>query len=491
MCTLLKKSFFWFLTLLVSAPLQALVVDDTTKLNDTPPPNGAPWNNVGQGNGASVVYLKRGWMVGARHVFGGATSPQVNFGGTIYSGGTIFVLTNPNNSVSDVVMFSIGSSRPAESSEIGIVNSTPLLLSNFTMIGYGARRSGGLTSISYTGGMADGYFWDGASGVNKSWGMNTRNTFGVMGIMAGNGNSFQAIATTFTANGGSGTAQATVGDSGGAVFTKSGNNWQLAATMNAIGGFTGQPGGTAANGNSTFMADMASYQSQINNRLNATTSPPTLSSISPNVFAAGNDPRTLTFFGSSFVNGAKIQIATSNDFNTFGDTLIAGNFISTSMMTLSVLANSPTTWKFRVVNPDGQPSAALTVIVNPQTFSNWLTSYPSLTGNDALTTADPDYDGLANLLEYAFGSDPTQTASANFPLTEIEIVSGQSYLTLSYQKDTSKTDISYQAEMSTDLTTTWTNIADTLVSSSGTLQQRKVSVLMNEPSHFLRIKIVK
>ncbi len=475
-------------------PLHALIVDNVTTLNGTAPANGAPWNNVGQGNGASVVYLKKGWVVSARHVFGGTTSPQVNFSGTIYSGGTIFVLTNPDNSASDVVLFNIGTTHPASSSEIEVVSTAPTG-SSVTMIGYGrVRGSTQLTTITYTNGSANGYPW---GTFIKSWASN--NTALALNypalVQAPGNNAFQAFATVFTANGHSGRAQAAIGDSGGGVFWNNNGIWQLAGTMNAIGGYPGQQVDTAASGNPTYIADMAVYASQINNYLDSSAPAPTLTTISPSTFAATNNPQTLTFSGSNFTNGAKIQRALASDPNidpnNFSDTSPNAAFVNSTGMTLSFSAQMPATWRFRIVNPDGQPSAPITVTVNAQTFSNWLMSYPSLTGNNALETADLDADGLVNLLEYAFGSDPTSNSNAGTPVSGTEVISSQTYLTLTYQKDTTKTDIAYQGQMSTDLTTPWTDVVDTLVSSSGTLQQRKISVLMDGTAKFLRVKIVK
>lgn len=48
------------------------------------------------------------------------------------------------------------------------------------------------------------------------------------------------------------------------------------------------------------------------------------------------------------------------------------------------------------------------------TYAEWMAGYPSLTGAAALATADPDSDGLTNLLEFAMaGGDPIVGNSAS------------------------------------------------------------------------------
>jgi hypothetical protein len=51
-------------------------------------------------------------------------------------------------------------------------------------------------------------------------------------------------------------------------------------------------------------------------------------------------------------------------------------------------------------------------------YASWLTNYPSLTGPDALGTADPDGDGFSNNLEYAFDGNPTVGTPALLTVTK-------------------------------------------------------------------------
>lgn len=253
----------------------AILVDNTTTLNETAPGNGAPWGNVGYINGASGVYLQNGWVITAKHVVGNSSSVSINFNGISFSSiGAITTLTNPDNSASDVVLFNIGTT-PAAASNLGVTSTTPSTGDLLTLIGYGRHRSGSLTTINYTGGTANGYNWDSVTGT-KAWGYNLRVDAADTMVQVPGNNAFKAFYTGFVANGSSNYSQATLGDSGGGVFVKNGSTWFLAGTMNAIGTYNGQTANTSANGDVTYIADMAAYSTQINSIIATVPEPSTV-----------------------------------------------------------------------------------------------------------------------------------------------------------------------------------------------------------------------
>lgn len=66
---------------------------------------------------------------------------------------------------------------------------------------------------------------------------------------------------------------------------------------------------------------------------------------------------------------------------------------------------------------------------SPDPFTIWLQGY-GLTGANATFTADPDYDGVNNIFEYAFGLNPTNSASVAFPAASLE----NDHLLLTYRQ---------------------------------------------------------
>ncbi|MBT8043445.1 MAG: sulfatase [Verrucomicrobiae bacterium] len=87
------------------------------------------------------------------------------------------------------------------------------------------------------------------------------------------------------------------------------------------------------------------------------------------------------------------------------------------------------------------------------TYNVWANGNPSLTD----PTADADKDGVANLLEYAFGSNALSAISvpdftiSNQDLTSIGFTANE--LVVKYVIDTTSDDLTLAPEMSTDLTT--------------------------------------
>ncbi len=66
--------------------------------------------------------------------------------------------------------------------------------------------------------------------------------------------------------------------------------------------------------------------------------------------------------------------------------------------------------------------------------------------------ADYDGDGIANLVEYALGTDPTQAGTTKLPAARVESVDGGIYLTLTYVYPIpAPTDVAYAVEASTGL----------------------------------------
>ncbi len=82
-----------------------------------------------------------------------------------------------------------------------------------------------------------------------------------------------------------------------------------------------------------------------------------------------------------------------------------------------------------------------------------------LTGAAAGATADPDGDGLGNLLEYALGTSPTGYSANPVPIAVREY-GGRRYLSLEFVRSSLATDLTYIVEATGDLAAaTWQELA--------------------------------
>ena len=86
-------------------------------------------------------------------------------------------------------------------------------------------------------------------------------------------------------------------------------------------------------------------------------------------------------------------------------------------------------------------------------FTKW-TDLEDLTDASATSVADGDDDGISNLLEYAFNGNPYSSDPSILPHAEAVMDSnGLKYMSLGWRESAEATNLTYQVQVSKDLTT--------------------------------------
>jgi hypothetical protein len=196
---------------------------------------------------------------------------------------------------------------------------------------------------------------------------------------------------------------------------------------------------------------------------------------------------------NSGLNSANITLTPINDVLSEG----------AESVSLTLALNAPYTI--------GSPSVATVNITDDEIASPmaaYKQSYFGANWNDetiAGDTVDHDSDGLNNMLEYAFGSDPSLDSDTELPQSNTDTGS----LRLTFTRVLAHNDITITVQAADDLTGTWTNIASSVnggittaliggvtVSETGSGSTRSVSVTdlypTNDPTHprrFMRIRV--
>ena len=126
---------------------------------------------------------------------------------------------------------------------------------------------------------------------------------------------------------------------------------------------------------------------------------------------------------------------------------------STSYQDKTVQPGTTYEYHIQAYNVAGYSDFSGLNVTTPTQYQAYLATYftsqqladPTITGD----LADPDHDGIGNLLEYAFGLDPTRADVSSLPVVSMQ----NGYLTISFIQRVAPTDLTYTVEVSGDMNT--------------------------------------
>lgn len=152
-------------------------------------------------------------------------------------------------------------------------------------------------------------------------------------------------------------------------------------------------------------------------------------------------PASARAFGNNGTTnvGKSTNLSTNTSLNTnFSGPILASDVLAAlttgsdhlPQVTDYLLVTPYTTWKMQYFSADELP-------------------IPAISGDNA----DPDGDGIPNLMEYALGSDARRAGVNGLPKAGQVVISDQSFQTLTYTRVVANTDVSYVPQVSSDLVT--------------------------------------
>ena len=186
---------------------------------------------------------------------------------------------------------------------------------------------------------------------------------------------------------------------------------------------------------------------------------------------------TLTFGGS---NTLAITAGESVSAGTYTLITAAGGIVG-ALPALSL----PAGWS-AILQTSGNDLQLVVVSTGLTPLQNWRQSHFGTTANsgDSADDADPDGDGLPNLVEYALDTDP-RNFSGGDPHGPVS-ATGSGYLTLTFLR--ARPDATYIVQASSDLDS-WSNVAVNPGTVGQTATVTDTEPLSSTPRRFIRLKI--
>ena len=201
-------------------------------------------------------------------------------------------------------------------------------------------------------------------------------------------------------------------------------------------------------------------------------------------------PAANSYTGDTTITTGTLSVSTASLAATSAVNLTTGtvlnlNFTGTNNITtlrINGLAQAPGTWGSLASIATNKTSlitgtGLLNVTGTQPPYDAWALANSldnSTLAKDATLTADPDHDGVPNLLEYATKMNP----AANDVVPQSATKNGGT-LDFVYTKNKAATDITYVVEWSDTLLNDWSTIgvsSPTVLSDNGVTQQIKVTV---------------
>lgn len=187
-----------------------------------------------------------------------------------------------------------------------------------------------------------------------------------------------------------------------------------------------------------------------------------------------------------------------------------GQTSATSLLDAGLAAGQTYFYRVKASNPvytaaSYSPVFSTTPYI-PATVNGWRYTYfgTEQSSGPADDFADPDNDGLPNLIEYALGLSPlVANTPANQPHTQIQTVDNNTTLTFTFTRNTAATDTQFILETASSLAGTWSQLDPLLAGNQVSVQDntptagiqtitvKDTQPISNSNQRYLRLRITR